>query len=345
MDAKEKMTYLDDLKNWSENDYPELCKITNAWEACNLKSFDDGLQLLSAFSNSHPFITSALQGDARRYIRRINDYINQIKKQTNLDKILTRESSDKTDHIAVVPAIAAEGANGQLVEYTEEQLSELVSKYTDNERPQHIAEYKHLLSPALQAETEKISALRAAIAKHSELAKALSDKGVKESTVKVECEKAVAYDKQLTAIYDACDAEYNTAVAYAKKKADEQAVSQVNATEGASNDSPESKQATEIDPNKKKGTYTKAEIDSMEDGSFQGECKAARINADKTYIKRKDVKDKSALAARLQELVEWGEMTQDDADAKLLASEVPAIEIPKVVAPGGDTSDGEGAAQ
>lgn len=346
MDTNEKMAYLDELKNWSENNYVELKKIGNAWEASALKSFDDGLSLLSAFSQAIPFIDSALKGDARRFINRMGDYLEMIKKETNLDKVMTRSSADKTDYIGAVPAIGTDGADGKVTESIKKQIDEIVSQYTDDTRPQHIAEYKHLLSPELQAKVETIAPLRASQAKHAELAKEMSNHGVKESTVKAECDKALAYMNQLIAIYDACDAEY--AAAMAKDKAEAAAQGGKAKPEGEAAPAPESQgesTTTVIDPKKAKGAYTKAEIDALPDSSFKGECKTARIKANRTYIKRKDVKNKAELSNRINELVAWGELTQDDAEATLLASENPQPEVPGAVASGSDSSDSEGDAE
>lgn len=342
MEPNERMAYLDELKNWSENDYVELKKIGNAWEASALKSFDDGLSLLSAFSQAIPFIDSALKGDARRFINRMGDYLDMIKKETNLDKVMTRSSTDKTDHIAAVPAIGAEGPDGKVTPATKKQIDEVISQYTDDTRPQHISEYKHLLSPELQAKVETIAALRASQAKHAELAKEMSNKGVKESTVKAECDKALAYMNQLIAIYDACDAEYKAAMekqqkelnSFVETKPEGEASPEENGAQGESIE-------TVIDPNKAKGSYTKAEIDALPDSAFKGECKTARIKANRTYVKRKDVKNKAELSNRIQELVDWGEMTSDDAEAALLSSESNQVEVPQVAATGASNSEGD----
>ena len=343
MEPNERMAYLDELNNWSENDYVELKKIGNAWEASALKSFDDGLSLLSAFSQAIPFIDSALKGDARRFINRMGDYLEMIKRETNLDKVMTRSSTDKTDHIAAVPGIGTEGPDGKVTTATKKQIEEVISQYTDDTRPQHISEYKHLLSPELQAKVETIAALRASQAKHAELAKEMSNKGVKESTVKAECDKALAYMKQLIAIYDACDAEYNAAMA--KNKAEASAQAGEDKPEGEVSPEAAGAQAesteTVIDPNKAKGSYTKAEIDALPDSAFKGECKTARIKANRTYVKRKDVKNKAELSNRIQELVDWGEMTSDDAEAALLSSESNQVEVPQVAATDSDNTEGE----
>jgi len=341
MDANEQEFYRNELKDWADNDYPELKKIGNAWEASALKSFDDGLTLLSAFSKAIPFIDSALKGDARRFINRMGDYLEMIKKETNLDKMMTRSSADKPDYIASVPAIGTEGPDGKVTAATKKQVEEIVAQYTDDTRPQHIAEYKHLLSPELQARVETIAALRASQAKHAELAKEMSNQGVKEATVKAECEKAIAYMKELIAIYDACDAEYATAMAKQKAEQAPQAAEDKPKGEASPAEGEAASTATVIDPKKGKGAYSKAEIDAMAEDSFKGECKAARIKANRTYIKRKDIKNRSELSNRMQELVDWGELTQDDAEAKLLASDNPTVEVPEAVASGADASDGD----
>jgi hypothetical protein len=60
---------------------------------------------------------------------------------------------------------------------------------------------------------------------------------------------------------------------------------------------------------KRAGEYTKAEIDAMAPGKTKDDITAARIDADKRYLRR-DVKVteeyKQQLELRIKELVEWG---------------------------------------
>ena len=61
---------------------------------------------------------------------------------------------------------------------------------------------------------------------------------------------------------------------------------------------------------KSAGEYTKAEIDAMEDEEMAENCKKARIEANKKYLRRDDTQmndeRKAQMQLRASELLEWG---------------------------------------
>ena len=62
---------------------------------------------------------------------------------------------------------------------------------------------------------------------------------------------------------------------------------------------------------KSAGEYTKEEIDAMDDEEMQDNCRRARIEANKKYVRRTDVQmsdeRREQITLRIAELVAWGQ--------------------------------------
>jgi hypothetical protein len=85
---------------------------------------------------------------------------------------------------------------------------------------------------------------------------------------------------------------------------------------------------------KRPGDFTRAEIDAMKDIRQQEVCRKARVEGNKKYINRSDVKIteeyKEQLRLRIEELMEWGEnLPKKTAEVATAAG----ISIPGVNAP------------
>jgi hypothetical protein len=98
---------------------------------------------------------------------------------------------------------------------------------------------------------------------------------------------------------------------------------------------------------KRAGEYTKAEIDAMAPGKMKDDITAARIDADKRYLRR-DVKVtdeyKQQLELRIKELVEWGVEIGDRGKMKLTEAGiiVPGVNddmVEEETVPSGKVSD------
>lgn len=70
-------------------------------------------------------------------------------------------------------------------------------------------------------------------------------------------------------------------------------------------------EASTADSMKRPGDFTRAEIEAMKDVRQQEVCRKARVDGNKKYINRSDVKIteeyKEQLRLRIEELMEWGE--------------------------------------
>lgn len=198
MTEQEKIEFLSKFREWGDNRFQELRKYAGAWENCQIKSFEDGLQLLSAFSICREFVQESLMfRDYQRRLERMQYFIDLLRKRTGMDKILTIPSTDRQEHIT----LADKNGDGK-----PEDLSKKINEYIP-EAPKHISEYMHLLSPDLQARCGDIQSIRAQYAKHAEMAKELSDAGSDEKIVADHANIAVKLQQQLDAIYREVDAE------------------------------------------------------------------------------------------------------------------------------------------
>lgn len=198
MVEQERIEFLSKFKEWGDKSFPELCKYAGAWESCQIKSFEDGLQLLSAFSICREFVNESLMfRDYQRRIERVQYFINLLRKRTGMDKILTIPSANKEEHIT----LADKKGDGK-----PEDLSKKINEYIP-EAPKHISEYIHLLSPDLQMLCNDIQSLRAKYAKHAEMAKELSDKGADEKIIAEHANIAVSTQREIDNIYKAVDIE------------------------------------------------------------------------------------------------------------------------------------------
>lgn len=206
MIEKERIEYLDKVKTWHGNTYSELCNYSDAWTATQIKSFEEGLQLLSAFSWARQFLLdSALHKDYQRRMSLMNSYMNKIRKDTGLEQMAIRPSNDKTEYFAA-PAGPADKSRTKTKKENAADLEKIATEML-GERPKHIDEYKHLLSPDMQARVDDIATLRASVARHAEMAKELARNNAKKEAIAEHSEKAVKYQSELKDIYAAIDAE------------------------------------------------------------------------------------------------------------------------------------------
>ena len=82
MTPDEQMAWLTDFAHWSNEKLPVLCALGNAWESGHIKSMEEGLKLISAFSYCRDFVQkSLLFRDFSRRVDRIRFYVEKIKQE------------------------------------------------------------------------------------------------------------------------------------------------------------------------------------------------------------------------------------------------------------------------
>lgn len=326
MNDQEKKDYIQSFSQFTDEGYKELVACQNGWNESCLKSFKQALNFLTAFSKFKPFVHDAEH--FKDYKRRLNSvimYLDMIRKETGLNKVATVQADDKKEYIAGFQPTNADPANtaatgaAQTTASTQEEIkAEVVNQHVPLPSD-HISAYKHLLSPALQAEVENIAALRGQIALHAEMAKRYTESHAPQEAIKSEAEQAVALQKTLGDLYEAIDVELveikaqgenitlpdaletaaaNRAAEIAKIAAEATATAQAEAT------------AQAAEPTPSNTNLTKAEIDELPEGEAKENLKKLRIESNKRYLVRKDVKltpkREAEIALRTAELEAWG---------------------------------------
>ena len=97
------MAWLTDFAHWSNEKLPMLCALGNAWEAAHVKSMEEGLKLISAFSYCRDFVQkSLLFRDFARRVDRIRFYVEKIKAEVAAGQAVKAESGQT---LAYVPPV------------------------------------------------------------------------------------------------------------------------------------------------------------------------------------------------------------------------------------------------
>ena len=103
MTPDEQMAWLTDFAHWSNEKLPVLCALGNAWESGHIKSMEEGLKLISAFSYCRDFVQkSLLFRDFSRRVDRIRFYVEKIKAEVAAGQAVKAESGQT---LAYVPPV------------------------------------------------------------------------------------------------------------------------------------------------------------------------------------------------------------------------------------------------
>ena len=318
MNEKEKKDYLDRVVKWTDETFPELLAIADCWEKVPVKDFDEGCRLASAIVNARPLVSNIARYEADRAVKKINAYLTKVREKSGLAKLKTRPASDTRRFRAVVPEKGTPSEDGSLKrkEYEEQEV--------DGRRPKEFVLYKERLPKELREKGEKeLGDMYLALAEYRGTLEAMVENpNVTQEARQDMAEKSLAAEQKIRAFWAEVDGYLKSA------------------------DQPEAVQAEEdesayIPMMKRPGDYTMEEINAMEDPRMQDVCRKARIEFDKKYIRRDDVKitDKyrEQLELRVRELIAWGEELPKKTVEKLNAAEV---RIPGVNAPYGEKETG-----
>ena len=180
----------------------------------------------------------------------------------------------------------------------------------DGRRPKEFALYKDKLPKSLRDKGEKeLSAMYLELAEYRGTLEVMAENpNVSDEARADMAQKAIASEQKIRAFWINVDAALNGTY-----------------TE------PETSTA---DSMKRPGDFTRAEIEAMKDVRQQEVCRKARVEGNKKYINRSDVKIteeyKEQLRLRIEELMEWGEnLPKKTAEVATAAG----ISIPGVNAP------------
>ena len=329
MNEQEKKDYIQSFDNFTAEGYKELVACQNAWSESCLKSFKQALAFLTAFSKFKKFVTDTEHfQDYKRRLNSVIYYLDVIREETGLNKVSTISASDTKEHIAAfaptadpdAPANTAKtAADGTTLSDAEKAAAQqqLKDEVVNQHVPlpsDHISAYKHLLSPDLQVEADGIAALRGQIALHAELAKKYHDAGAAPAAIASETNQAVDLNNLLAIIYDRIDAELVDLKAQGENIALPeilaQAVRDRQAELKKEKEEAEAKAKAEAEEPQSSTNLTKAEIDALPEGENKEALKKLRIESNKRYLVRKDVKltakREAEIALRTAELEAWG---------------------------------------
>lgn len=304
MNEEEKKDYLDRVKRWTDETFPELLALAECWMKVPVKDFDEGCRLVSAIVRAKDFLRDVQRYEARRALNKMNLFLQEVRKKSGLAKKATRGPVGTVRYKAIVPDDGAPDEEGNMTarQYEEQEV--------DGRRPKEFALYKDKLPKSLRDKGEKeLSAMYLELAEYRGTLEVMAENpNVSDEARADMAQKAIASEQKIRAFWTNVDAALNGTY-----------------TE------PETSTA---DSMKRPGDFTRAEIEAMKDVRQQEVCRKARVEGNKKYINRSDVKIteeyKEQLRLRIEELMEWGEnLPKKTAEVATAAG----ISIPGVNAP------------
>ena len=290
MTSAEQKDYIERVEKWNDETFPQLMAQVTSWMNVPVKEFNEGLKLVSAINRARPFVVAHRSYKSVEVVlNKMHALLNEVREKSGLKQLRTIPVNDKRKWFAATEVKSAPDENGVVTvkKYEEPEV--------DGRRPQHVSEYVHLLPKNLQQEAMNLKQMHMELAMYRGEAEELSkDAHATKEQIAEKARKAVDTEQRIRLLYATIDAAY--------KKATNQ---KLNEDEEALLMQEEEQPATF----KRAGEYTKAEIDAMAPGKTKDDITAARIDADKRYLRR-DVKVtdeyKQQLELRIKELVEWG---------------------------------------
>ncbi len=333
MNEMEKKGYYVRVNKWTSETFPELLALAECWEKVPVKDFDEGCLLVSAIINARPFLNDVQRYSAKVAIKKLNLYLEKVRCESGLAKRATRGPVGVEKFRAIVPEEPLPDENGD-----PQPVKQYVEQEVDNRRPKDFVLYKDKLPKALQQKGEKwlkdayleLADYRGKqyveqevdnrrpkdfVLYKDKLPKALQQKGekwlkdayleladyrgrlevmaespqVSDEARKDMADKVLAAEQQIRAFWAEVDAAYN----------------------GEVSPSSDAYNGEYLSGMKRPGDFTREEIEAMTDEKQQEICRKARIDGNKKYINRNDVKItdeyREQLSLRIRELIAWGE--------------------------------------
>lgn len=300
MSSEEKKSYIERVEKWNDETFPQLMAQVSSWMNVPVKEFNEGLKLVSAINRARPFVVAHRSYKSVEVVlNKMHALLNEVREKSGLKQLRTIPVNDKRKWFAATEVKSAPDENGVVTvrKYEEPEV--------DGRRPQHVSEYIHLLPKNLQQDAANLKQMHMELAMYRGEAEELSkDAHATKEQIAEKARKAVDTEQRIRLLYATIDAAY--------KKATGQKL----------NEDEESLLVEEEQPAafKRAGEYTKAEIDAMAPGKTKDDITAARIDADKRYLRRdRPITDeyKQQLEIRIKELMEWGVEIGDKGKQKL----------------------------
>lgn len=304
MNEEEKKDYLDRVTRWTDETFPELLALADCWMKVPVKDFDEGCRLVSAIVRAKDFLRDVQRYEARRALTKMNLFLKDVRQKSGLAKKATRGPVGTVRYKAIVPDDGAPDEEGNMTarQYEEQEV--------DGRRPKEFALYKGKLPKSLREKGEKeLSGMYLELAEYRGTLEVMAENpNVSDEARADMTQKAIASEQKIRAFWTNVDAALNGT--YTEQE------------------------TSTADSMKRPGDFTRAEIEAMKDVRQQEVCRKARVEGNKKYINRSDVKIteeyKEQLCLRIEELMEWGEnLPKKTAEVATAAG----ISIPGVNAP------------
>lgn len=286
MNEMEKKEYYVRVNRWTSETFPELLALAECWEKVPVKDFDEGCILVSAIINARPFLNDVQRYSAKVAIKKLNLYLEKVRRESGLAKRATRGPVGVEKFRAIVPEEPLPDENGD-----PQPVKQYVEQVVDNRRPKDFVLYKDKLPKALQQKGEKwLKDAYLELADYRGRLEVMAESPqVSDAARKDIADKVLATEQQIRAFWAEVDAAYN---------------GEVSPTSDADN-------GEYLSGMKRPGDFTREEIEAMTDEKQQEICRKARIDGNKKYINRNDVKItdeyREQLSLRIRELMAWGE--------------------------------------
>ncbi len=126
--------YWTQLQRWTNETYPRLCAIADAWTECDIKDYKEGIRLCSALRSAREFCTQPMSADALKRLQRVRYYINEIDKfckRNKLEPHVISAVTEKKPAIGIIPALPTTNEFGDIIpapkapRITAEQIEEV----------------------------------------------------------------------------------------------------------------------------------------------------------------------------------------------------------------------------
>lgn len=256
-------------------EWQDLKAQTIAWLDTDIKEYQSGVELLNAWTYSRSLIEPFRVGNPERYIATLTRILRELKDIVHYPKLITKDNADRV-YMAHIPV----NATPERPDVQPRPTIEAPTVPVQWNRYQKFESYKDSLPDNLRIEGEEnLDTWFTNRRRLHDLAKNQVANNVNKSVIASTLAQLDKQNLQIEGYYSRVDAYFN----------------------------PPTDEPVDLANSVPSGRFTKAQIDAMTDLEFQIACKMKRIEANKKYIRRKDVeRNEAELQLRQKELLEWG---------------------------------------
>lgn len=240
MSPREQLEWLTDFNQWADSKLPFLCSLGESWESNSIKSMEEGLKLIDAFSFCRDFVEKTLLfRDFSRRIARMKYYVAKIRQEIDSGRYIKGTNGET---LAFVPQEKRKRGRPTLAESnrrkrerekqedlfggsgdTSEVNAETDARESDNESGGlaaaidlalgsgtrlHFDQLEWLMSDPLRQRIKGVSSMRATAAKESNQAKELALQGASSELIAPHASEAVVQTNAYKQIYKEVDQEF-----------------------------------------------------------------------------------------------------------------------------------------